>query len=326
MSVKIGDVARLAGVSVPVVSRVINKSKYVSPELEMRVLEAVKTLKYIPNDNARALASKKSNAIGLIIPFLNDSNSSFLNSCSLVLDSFNYDLMIGKSSGNKNRELEILDIHLNSMISGIILVSSTFPRKAEDMLKRYGVPVVFAYVEAPELRFHSRIFDNAKAAFTLVRSIREVDNKKVAILSGPLGEIIMKHRIEGCLKALGGSRRENIFECDGTLDGSYDKTFEILKSGRPDILICLNDFMAIGALRSLYNKGISVPADMEVTGFEGTTYSEASTPSLATVKFDDHLLGTITAETILGLIGGKEIETFEVLDFHIVPGESCLLI
>ncbi|MCK4542840.1 MAG: LacI family DNA-binding transcriptional regulator [Spirochaetales bacterium] len=326
MSIKIGDVARLAKVSVPTVSRVLNKNKYVSPELESRVLDAVKKLNYIPNDNARGLAAIKTKAVGLIVPFLNESSSSFINSCSTILEESGYDLMIGKSGRNVGTEIELLDIQLSMLVSGIILISPICSRKTISILKKQDIPVVFAYDKAPVLGFHTRIFDNKKAAFTLVSAIPDIGIRRVLILSGPADDYINYSRIGGCRQALAKTHNFKLWECDGTLEGGYKKTVEILKKEKPDVLVCLNDFMAIGALRAAHEFDIAVPGQMEVTGFEGTIYSGISSPPLTTVRFSDHLLGEESAQTIISLMEGQEAAKVKVLGFELIPEESCRLL
>ena len=326
MNIKIRDVAKLAGVSIPTVSRVLNKNKYVSPGLEKRVLNAVKELNYIPDDNARNLSANKSNAVGIIIPDLNESISRFIDSCSTVLDEFGYDLMIGKSGGELKRELELLDLQLSMQVSGMILVSSHASKKIVEILQKESLPVIFTYNRALVPGMHSRYFDNEKAAATLISSIPDIENKFVYILAGPSNDTISNSRITGFLQIIGGLNNYEIFMCEGTLDDGYRTVLKILKDKKPEILLCLNDLMAIGALRAAYELGIQVPNQMEVTGFDSTAYFQISTPALTTVKFDNYLLGRESARSIISLIEGNEEEEEEIFGFEILQAESCKLI
>jgi LacI family transcriptional regulator, galactose operon repressor len=325
MSTKISDVARLARVSLPTVSRVLNKNKYVSAELKKRVLDAVTALNYIPDDNARSLSAYKSNTVGIIVPVLNDSISRFINSCSTNLEQSGYDLMIGKSGGEIKNELELIDLQLSMQVAGVILVSSHHSTKTAEILLKEKLPVVFAYNKAPVSGVHSRYFDNNKAASTLIQSIPGIESKKVYILSGPSNDIICDIRIDGFMQLLGNWDNYKIFRCDGTLDNGYTTAIDILKEGKPDILICLNDLIAIGALRAAYETGVKVPNEMEVTGFEGTSFFQISTPTLTTVKFDDYLLGKESAHTIISLIKGNEEKEVEIFGYEILQADSCRL-
>ncbi|MCK5153863.1 MAG: LacI family DNA-binding transcriptional regulator [Spirochaetales bacterium] len=325
MSSKISDVARLARVSLPTVSRVLNKSKYVSEELKKRVLNAVAVLNYVPDDNARSLSSYKSNTVGIIVPVLNNSISRFINSCSTTLEESGYDLMIGKSGGEIKNELELIDLQLSMQVSGVILVSSHHSTKTAEILIKEKLPVVFAYNKAPVSGVHSRYFDNNKAASTLIASIPDIDSKNVYILSGLSDDTICNIRIEGFLKILENHNNYKIFQCDGTLEDGYKAAKNILNAEKPDILICLNDLIAIGALRAAYETGIKVPDEMEVTGFEGTSFFQISTPTLTTVIFDDYLLGRESADSIVSLIKGNEEKELEIFGYKILQAESCRL-
>ena len=327
MSSKISDVAKLARVSLPTVSRVLNKNKYVSPELEKRVLDAVKELNYIPDDNARSLSAYKSNTVGIIVPLLNESISRFINSCSTTLEESGYDLMIGKSGGEIKKELELLNLQLSMRVSGIILVSSHQSTRTVEILIKEKLPVVFAYNKAPVSRVHSRYFDNKKAASTLIASIPDIESKNIYILSGPSDDTICNIRIDGFLQIIEGQNNYKIFRCDGTLKDGYKTAMKVLKEEKkPDVLICLNDLTAIGALRAAYETGIEVPNEMEVTGFEGTSFFQISTPSLTTVIFDDHLLGRESARSIISLIKGNEEKEVDIFGYKILQAESCKLI
>ncbi len=325
MRSKISDVARLAKVSLPTVSRVLNKNKYVSPELEKRVLDAVKELSYIPDDNARSLSANGSNSVGIIVPVLNESISSFINSCSSTLEESRYDLMVGKSGGDIKKELELINLQLSMQVSGIILVSHHQSTRIAEILKKEKLPVVFAYNKAPIPGFHSKYFDNKKAASTLISSIPDIENRNVYILSGPADDPVSNVRVDGLLQIIENLNNYKLFRSDGSLDGGYEMAMHILKDKKPNVLVCLNDFIAIGTLRAAYERGIEVPDEMEVTGFEGTSFFQISTPSLTTVKFDDYLLGKESARTIISLIKGNKEKEVDVFGYEIIQAESCRL-
>ena len=114
-------------------------------------------------------------------------------------------------------------------------------------------------------------------------------------------------------------------ECPGNLDGGYQTAVELFKHSIPDVLICMNDFIAIGALRAAFESGINVPQQIEITGFESTIYSEVCSPTLTTIKFDNNELGKIATEVIIGIIEGKDFNRKTQLGFEIIRGKSCIL-
>ncbi len=326
MDIKIDDVARLAGVSVPTVSRVLNRSKYVSPALEKRVLDAVRILNFTPNLHAKGLASRNTNTIGLIVSSIDESHmANFINSCSIILDSRKYTLMIGKTTDDTKTEQDLLNTQINSRVSGIITSSAS--RKTANLLTKEKIPAVFIYNEAPLSHFHSLVFDEYNAAGSLIKLIAGADKKTFVVLSGSSGKEIIRQRVEGCEDAFRelGTKRWKITECPENLDGGYGTALALFKDSIPDVLVCMNDFIAIGALRAAFESGIKVPEQMEVTGFESTIFSDVCTPTLTTVKFDNEKLGEIATETIIGILEGKEFEKKRQLGYEIISGNSCIL-
>jgi DNA-binding LacI/PurR family transcriptional regulator len=148
----------------------------------------------------------------------------------------------------------------------------------------------------------------------------------INILSGPSDETISNIRIDGFLQIIGDLNNYELFSCDGTLKDGYLTAMKILRGRKPDVLVCVNDLTAIGAMRAAYETGIKVPDEMEITGFEGTTFFQISTPSLTTVIFDDHLLGRESARSIISLIKGNEEKEIDIFGYKILSAESCRLI
>ena len=171
MRPKMADVARLAGVSLATVSRVLNKSKHVDPELEERVAAAIRELDYEPDQHARWLSSRKSNVVGLVIPSMEDSNlSAFLHACSVTLREKGYNVMVALSDGDKKLELELLSAQAQTHVSGIIFVTPYADGKSKALLHRSDVPFLYALTPDRDGRIPSVVFDETRAARELIRA------------------------------------------------------------------------------------------------------------------------------------------------------------
>ena len=327
------DVAKLAGVSLATVSRVLNKTKYVDPDLEKRVNQAIRELDYEPDQHARWLSSKRSNVVGLVIPSMEDSNhAAFLHACSVTLRANGYSVMVALSDGDKKMELELLSAQAQSHVSGIIFVTPYFDAKSKRLLHRSGIPFLYALNPERDGRVPSVVFDEPAAAKELIiaalRGGGERGGRGVAVLSGPERESGAARRLsglsEGLARVTGGEPRR--YGCDGTIDDGYAVAEEIFAAEPPGLLAATTDYLAIAATRAAHDAGVAVPEVVSVVGFGENSYSHTASPTITTVRLDGRLLGERCGETIEALMEGKNPERIQTLGYELVPGESCPLL
>lgn len=164
MAVTIKDVAKLAEVSISTVSRVINNSKPVSPEARRRVLHAIETLGYEPNEIARSLVTKKSNLIGVIV---DDIGSAYVSQIVRGIEEigrmYKYDIVLSSSYGDAETELKFLKLLKTKQVEGIILVSELVNQEVIDYMKNTKMEFMYInrYYNVPELPTVSLDHDNA---------------------------------------------------------------------------------------------------------------------------------------------------------------------
>ncbi|MFW6312395.1 MAG: LacI family DNA-binding transcriptional regulator [Spirochaetota bacterium] len=325
---KISDVAREAGVSLATVSRVLNRTKLVEPELRRRVLEAVEKLQYQPNQTARWLSSKRSNVIGLIMPSVEDSNrAAYLHACSTTLRDRGFEVIVGLTESARGLAEELASAYVRSHASGIIFTTHRDDRRPRTFLSRVGLPVLFAWSEDTVGRVPSVRFDTAAAAKHLVDSLQIGLDAKVCVLSGDRAQSEIDARARGLLAALesAGFDAVDAIECDGTTGSAHLRTGEYLAAHRPNLLMGTSDYLAIGARRAAFEAGIDVPDDLAITGFGRTVYAAACVPSLTTVELDARELGRLAGESMVRLVGGEEVPAVQRVGFRIVAGGSCPL-
>ncbi len=332
MRPKMADVARLAGVSLATVSRVLNQTKFVDPELEERVLQAIRELDYEPDQHARWLSSKRSNVVGLVIPDMEDSNlSAFLHACSVNLGEQGYNLMVALSDGDKKLELELLSAQAQSHVSGIILVSPFTDAKSKGLLKRSGVPFLYALNPDRDGRVPSVVFDETAAARELLQSALMAGGNRgargVVILAGDERESSTARRVKGFCEgvARAGTEAPRLLYGANSIDQGYEAVRELLREGAPGLLAATTDYLAVAANRAAYDSGISVSRQMSVLGFGENSYSHTATPTISTVRLDGRLMGERCGKTIKLLMEGGSPERLQVLGFQLVQGESCPL-
>jgi DNA-binding LacI/PurR family transcriptional regulator len=326
---KMADVAHKANVSVSTVSRVLNETKWVDPQLRVRVMEAVRELNYQPNQHARWLASRKSNVVGLVMPSVADSNrAQFLHSCSTTLKEQSFDIMVGLSTGDRRAEAEIVAAQVQSHVSGIIVVETQTDSRTRSLIKRSDVPVLSVLSPEAAISNYSLTFEYGQAAFEIAtRALKARPYKRAALVSGPKQQQVEHVKVEAALRALrdAGLGEAAYLETSGDVDDGHAAIMKLLREQGPELVLCLTDYLAIAALRAAHDCGFAVPQQLSVTGFGETIYSHTCYPSLSTVRLDSRELGRRAGQTIVELINGRPVTGMRSVGFTIVPGESCVL-
>jgi DNA-binding LacI/PurR family transcriptional regulator len=325
---KIQDVAREAGVSPATVSRVLNKTKHVGPELTRRVLDAVEKLQYRPNPYARWLSSKRSNVVGLIMPSVDDGNrAAYLHECSATLRANDLEVMVGLTTGSTELERELVAAYIQSHVAGIIFTSHGVDRATRASLSAAGIPVLFAWNEDGTGRSPTVQFDTSGAAEALVNRLQLPRYRKAWLLTGPREEGEANARAISLVNALSTKGRIDVeeIECDGSAGDAFCRALGKLTGSAPDLLLCTSDYLAIGALRAAHDSAIAVPSQLSIAGFGRSIYSRAWRPSLTTVELDARELGRVTGETMVELVSGREVTQLRQVGFRVIGGESCPL-
>ncbi|MFW6229578.1 MAG: LacI family DNA-binding transcriptional regulator [Halanaerobium sp.] len=323
MDVTMKDVAKLAGVSLSTVSRVLNDSSLVREETAHRVQKAVEKLDYQINDSARILRTNTSNLIGVIgagmeRPFL----ANLLKGIEAEARERGYALIYGDSDGEFEKEQNYLNIMKQKKIDGIILITTNYYNDLLSIVKNYQIPVVFAsgYISDPEISCVT--VDNVAAAYDIVEFLCQAGHKDIAFIKGPdLDLLASQERLRGVKLALRLSDIEynpDLFiEGDFTFESGYSAAKKIVNKF-PDVtaIFAFNDEMAVGVIRYLKEQNIKVPEEISVVGFDGIELGKYIDPALTTVKQSGYQLGLKSIEILNKIINQEKIEDNKIFIPH----------
>ncbi|RYV50077.1 LacI family transcriptional regulator [Pengzhenrongella frigida] len=327
------DVAQLAGVSVKTVSNVVNGYPYIRPATRARVEEAIVELGYRLNVSARNLRQGRTGMIGLAVPEL--SQPYFAELADLVIqagEDAGVTVLIEQTGAQRVRELEVLHGERRQMTDGLIF--SPLALGEEDRTE-------FA-VHYPLVLLGERIFRgpadhvtmaNVEAAYAATRRLIELGRRRIAVIGAHPGETVGSAglRVVGYERAL----TEAGLPLDPALMGPVvawhrstgaDAMERLLAAGTPiDAVFALNDAMALGALRALSARGVRVPQDVAVIGFDDVDDARYSSPSLSTVAPGRLQIARTAVELLMARIadpapGRPFVEV--VADFEIIERES----
>jgi LacI family transcriptional regulator len=313
-------VAARAGVSRATVSRVVNGSPRVAPEMAEIVNAAIAELGYVPNRAARSLASRRTEVIALVIPestskvFTDPFFSSIAQGAAYYLSSTEYTLsMVISPESDPDRTRRYL---MGGNVDGALIVSH---HSGDHSYQNLSLPMVFAgrplHPETGDNIFYACVDDVAgerSATEYLIGSGR----RSIAVIAGPQDMPPGLDRLRGWREAvLSHGLDESLVEYgDFTpLSGTQGMRRLLRRSKKIDAVIAANDQMAVGAYVAIAEAGLRIPDDVAVIGFDDDYYSRAAQPPLTTVNQPSIDLGTAMAEMLVGLIRGEPVERVRVL-------------
>lgn len=312
----ISDVARLAGVSVATVSAVINGTKVVSPRRTQKVRQAMDTLDYHVDQNARSLRTGKSWAVGVIIPDLtNPFYTQVIAAAEEVATGAGYSLFLCNSNDDPAQEQRQLDMLFSHRVAAV-LIASCDSSVAYDRLIRRRFPLVFFDRIPPGSHGCSVETDNRLAAYLATRHLLELGHRLIAILAGNIQRSTHAQRLEGFRKAMqeaGLPARDEYCGLSGlTVQAAYQFSLGLLQSPQaPTAVFCTSNNLLLGCFRALESVGLCCPEDVSIIGFDDFPWNETLRPAVTTVAQPTAALGTKAMEMLLERISasnkGREI-------------------
>lgn len=327
--VKRDDVARLAGVSPAVVSYVLNNGpRPVAEATRLRVVQAIEQLDYRPNGVARALRSRRTWSIGLVVP--DNSNPFFAQLAHTIEDeafTHGYSLLLGNASGDKSRELSYLRAFQDRQVDGLILVTNA-PAKELGSVYEGKIPmVVIADHPVPGLAASTVKADNVEGARLATEHLIRHGHQRIGCVLGPRSSVPALERFAGWRRAMRDARLktpQDVLRWTGfDRAGGYAAATELLSIAQPPTAVFVStDQQAIGVLRAVVDAGLTIPGDLAVIGFDGIAEGGYTVPRLATVQ---QPLGAM-AQRAIGLLlreAPTDEHCHEVFPMTLVPRGSC---
>ncbi|MCP3033120.1 catabolite control protein A [Halobacillus sp. A1] len=329
MNVTIYDVAREANVSMATVSRVVNGNPNVKPATRKKVHEAIERLGYRPNAVARGLASKKTTTVGVIIP---DISSIFFAELARGIEDiatmYNYNIILSNSDQNKEKELHLINAMLGKQVDGLVFMGGKITEDHTREFKNASVPLALAATIDESGETPSVNIDYEKASYEVTELLLSHGHTRIAFVSGPENTEINYQKEEGYKKAL----RDKGLKVDDNLittgDYSYDsglEAFEQLWSAKekPQSIFVASDEMALGVIHGAQDRGLNVPEDVEVFGFDNTRLATMIRPTLSTVVQPMYDIGAVAMRLLTKLMDKEEVEEQNVtLPHRIVERNS----
>ncbi len=287
----IRDVAQRAQVSVATVSHVINDSRYVSPETKERVQSAIAELNYRRDGIARSLRRSETGTIGVIIsditnPFFADLVKGIEDVTHNLEQRLN--LILCNTEEDVEKERLYLDVLLEKRVDGLILAPAGGNETYLASLAERSFPLVFVDRILTSVSADSLVVDNFAASKGLTRHLLERGHQRLAVLEAMLHASPIAERIDGCKQALAEAGLdlpdEFVFKSASDIDAAHAAGRRILDlNPLPDAVLCTNNFMTLGMMRALNERGLSCPDNIALAGFDDFPWADSFRPRITAV-------------------------------------------
>lgn len=326
--VTIADVARHANVSPMTVSRALKNPAQVLPEARARVEAAVNALGYVPSHAARTLASARSRVVGVLVPSL--SNAVFVETLAGIQDCLGpagYQFLIGNTSYSPSKQSDLLSTYLTHAPDGFLVTGIDESDAIRQRLAAARVPVVHMYDLSRDPSEWSVGFSQQNAGFAITKYLLERGYRKPGFIAAQLDPRTMQRRA-GFRRAVREAGLDPDIEQltpDPSNVGLGSTLLVQMLERVPDCdaVFCCNDDLALGALFECQRRGIRVPEQLAIAGFNDLPSSAWSTPSITTITTPRYEIGFQAAQLLLDILDGRAPKKTRIdLGFTLTPRES----
>jgi len=312
MNLTIKDIAKAAGVSHSTVSRALNNHPAIAEDTRNRIIELAKQMGYVPNAAARGLKTNRTRALGVILRHIDDPFwSEVLDGVDSVLHPENYSLFIASTHNEKRREKEVVQAMVQRGVDGVILMSPEFREEQFHILNSYDLPMVMINNEGAGECPYIIYNDDVYGARLITKHLIDLGHTQLAYLGKQQGES-NRNRLAGFraeMQAAGLPVDERFIHHTSTGDpvggrevAEYLLSLDTIPSG----IVCYNDFLAVGVYNYLQEKGIRIPQDISVTGFDNISIAAYLSPPLTTLHQYKFELGEGAAHMMLEVLSYRE--------------------
>lgn len=332
------DVARMAGVSQPTVSHVINGTAPISEAVKNKVNEAIRELGYVPSVTAKNLKSHKSNIIGLIVP---DVSIRFYSELVKVIETAlrkkGYMIFLCNTFYNENLEREYIETLIQHNVLGVISGANLQDEMSYRLLESNNIPVTLLdTVNDVDWMFSVKI-DNRMIARMAVSHLYNIGARNICYISEPFRNTLLQLRYEYFQQALaefGLSHDENIcfigqyqYDNFSKLKMGYNLAANIMLNSKIDGVFASSDEFAFGVIRRLKEHGVQIPQQVPIMGCDNDPFSALISPSLTTIWQPINQMAEIGVQRLLRLINGETPEQKSMkLEPNIIIRESTMKI
>ncbi|TLZ25590.1 MAG: LacI family transcriptional regulator [Gammaproteobacteria bacterium] len=326
MAATVKDVARRARVSIASVSRALNSSGSVTPEVRRRVRRAAHTLRHMPRAAARSLINRRTHTVGLLLP---DTHGEYFSELIRGVDraarARGLHLLVSSSHGDSPEATSAALQSMNGRVDGLLMMSPHVGGGSLGEALPPGLPTVLMNTRVARGTRAAYLVDDFGGARAMTCHLASCGYRRIAHIRGPRDNFEAEERLRGYRAGL-GTRRAVVIDGEFSEESGYLAGQALAaERGRPDAVFAANDAMAIGCLFALTESGVRVPEDIALAGFDDVPVARFVHPPLTTVRVDVAAMGRRALERLAAAIDDPRTDTgtVETLPVELVVRASC---
>jgi len=307
----IKDIARLARVSHPTVSRALQNSPLVNAKTAAKIRRIAEDAGYRPSAVARGLVTRRTRTIGLVVTTINDPFAAEVAlGIEQAANDLGYSVFLANSGADPERERKVVQSLAERRVDGIVVTSSRVGAEYLPMLAELKVPMVLVNDQYPDQFVHCVMIENVEGCLAATEHLIALGHRRIAYVGDRSGYHSNTERFTGYKQALATAGiqfdAELAFAGDGRPEAAIEAVNQLLGLRHPPTAICCyNDMTSLGALRAIRAHGLRVPEDISVAGFDDLFFAAYLEPPLTTVRQPMRRMGQMAVENLLKLMSGE---------------------
>lgn len=334
----IRDIAKLSGVGVSTVSRVLNNHPDVKESTREKVMKVIRESEYIPNNSARILKQNNTKNIGVLIKgVFNPFFSEIVNIIGMRINHSKYTMISQQNDYVLESEMGTIRAFIKEKrLQGIICLGGNFTDIDDDSFRNIDVPVVLTSVNTVSMaskdKYSTVGINNGQSSYDATDFLIKKGHKNIAIMLGEENDFCVSWwRYRGYRQALEDNGieclEENVLIGDYDPEVAYEETIKFLKR-KKDVtaIFAISDFMAMGVAKAVTDSGLKVGEDISIVGFDGMDVSKFYNPGITTMKQPKEDIANISVDLLFDLLSGKGEHQHILLGTELIERESCKLI
>lgn len=324
----IKDIARVAKVSHPTVSRALRNSPLVNPRTAERIRAIASKAGYQASAVARGLVMRQTRTIGLVVTTIADPFiSGVVQGIEQTARDLGYSIMLADSNADPVREQKIAQSFAEQRLDGIVVTSSRVGALYLPMLEAMRVPIILVNNQYPGPFVHAVMIKNVEGARAAVSHLVQLGHRRIAYIGDQFGYQSDVERMTGYREALETAcipfEPELVVHGDSKTEAAIGAVNRLLDLEQPPTaLCCYNDMTALGAMHAIHLSGLRVPEHISVTGFDDLFFAPYTQPPLTTVRQPVYRMGQLAMENLMKLISGKKSVATVKVDAELVIRQS----
>jgi DNA-binding LacI/PurR family transcriptional regulator len=335
MPATIKEIAKLANVDKSTVSRALNDSPLIPAQTKEKIVSIARELNYFPNSLARGLVSHKSETVGIILPNIFFLQGPFFSEVLRGIESacvkVGYNILIASATGKTKEKNFPFNLTRAKRIDGMLIINEEQRVHNLIAMRKENIPFVFInrYIDDPDINCVAA--DNKQGGQIAIRHLTNLGHRRIAAVTGSFKIAASLQRLEGyhsCLKENGIAFDPKLIQ-EGMFDRGIESGIECASrllnlNDPPTAIFAFSDEIAMGVMQAVREKGLRIPEDMAVIGYDNIGYSAHLNPPLTTISQNPFAIGEQSCQMLIDILNEKKIEKNHIhVPVELIVRESC---